>query len=63
MIYDEDLKRRQEEHLKNIRGNTFCNAKCMHDLCTQCIGTGVKKDGSLCLHAISCPCHKCTPYC
>lgn len=34
---------------------------CMHDSCTECHGTGVKKDGSFCVHFISCPCPKCSP--
>lgn len=34
---------------------------CLHDECTECNGTGRKKDGTICLHFISCPCPKCTP--
>lgn len=30
---------------------------------TQHLGTGVKSDGSPCVHNISCPCPKCTTYC
>lgn len=36
---------------------------CLHDGCTDCHGTGRKRTGELCVHMISCPCHKCSPYC
>lgn len=33
---------------------------CLHDGCTECHGTGRKeRDGSACVHMISCPCSKC----
>ena len=69
--YEEDLQRRQKEHLDNIQrnnpmgsnfGDGFGNWRpCLHDGCPECIGTGVKFDGSMCIHNISCPCPKCTP--
>lgn len=35
---------------------------CMHDSCTKCGGTGIRKDGlGTCIHMMSCPCPKCTP--
>jgi hypothetical protein len=35
---------------------------CMHDQCSQCKGTGERKDGlGVCVHMISCPCPKCSP--
>lgn len=34
---------------------------CMHDNCQECHGTGIKLDGTSCIHDISCPCPKCTP--
>ena len=34
---------------------------CLHNRCTECNGSGRKKDGSLCAHYISCPCEKCSP--
>lgn len=39
----------------------FDQEPCMHDGCPKCHGTGRKKDGSLCIHHLSCPCPKCTP--
>jgi hypothetical protein len=36
---------------------------CLHDMCKQCHGTGVKQDGTICVHHISCPCPKCTIRC
>jgi hypothetical protein len=38
--------------------------KCLHEQCPECRGTGIKKSGlGMCIHAISCPCRKCTPCC
>jgi hypothetical protein len=60
--YKEDLKRRQEEHLRKVKeGQKFFWQPCLHDTCPECIGTGIKQDGSLCVHCISCPCPKCSP--
>jgi len=36
---------------------------CMHDSCTECSGTGIRRFGGPCVHALSCPCPKCTPTC
>lgn len=35
---------------------------CLHRLCTQCHGNGVKTDGTICVHYISCNCATCTTY-
>lgn len=62
--YKKDLKERQAEHLKNVYNAPKDNAHpCMHDQCTECVGTGIKHDGGICIHHISCPCSKCTPSC
>lgn len=62
--YERDLKRRQDEHLRNVRGAHDMNWQaCLHDSCPQCVGTGVKIDGSACIHCLSCPCPKCSPRC
>lgn len=62
--YDEDLRRRQQEHLRQVRENLERDWQpCMHDACTECVGTGIKKDGTPCIHFISCPCPKCNPRC
>ena len=57
--YEKDLYERQQEHLKNIQEMNW--SPCLHDSCPDCIGTGVKADGSICVHNISCPCSKCSP--
>lgn len=59
--YLQDLKIRQKQHLNNIN-KVIDWQPCLHDSCPECIGTGIKKDGSICIHHISCPCRKCTPY-
>ena len=63
--YEEDLKRRQEEHLSRISGQQDYTwwQPCMHDSCPMCFGTGIKSDGSMCIHNISCSCPKCSPQC
>ena len=62
--YEKDLRIRKEEHLKQIFKNKSREWKpCLHDSCPDCIGTGIRADGSLCAHMISCPCPKCTAGC
>ena len=61
--YDENLKKRQENHLKQVDSLRKTTIPCCHDNCGSCHGTGVKLDGSRCVHMLSCPCPKCTPYC
>lgn len=58
--YEKDLKRRQLERLAGVRNDKGWQ-RCQHDECPECIGTGVKKNGDHCIHAISCPCPKCSP--
>lgn len=63
--YEDDLAKRQKEHLDQVANNQpkWNNQPCMHDACPSCIGTGIKLDGSMCIHSISCHCSKCSPYC
>ena len=39
------------------------NIKCLHESCPSCHGTGMKEDGSMCIHMISCPCKTCRVWC
>lgn len=41
----------------------YSDNRCLHENCQECGGTGKKRDGSVCIHMISCPCPICTPYC
>lgn len=61
---DEDLRERQRRHLEEVN-RRFDNRghSCLHDGCPECIGTGIRRNGSMCVHSISCPCPKCTPMC
>lgn len=62
----DDLRRRQREHLDAVTarlGGGINQQSCLHDGCPNCIGTGVRADGSMCIHMISCPCPKCSPIC
>ncbi|RJQ26703.1 hypothetical protein C4577_02845 [Candidatus Parcubacteria bacterium] len=55
-----ELRKRQEEHLKSVR--KIKRQSCLHDSCLECVGTGIKKDGTRCIHMLSCSCPKCSPY-
>ena len=60
--YQEELRRKQKEHLDRVStrtGRYF--SPCMHDSCSECVGTGIKHNGSFCVHSLSCPCPKCSP--
>lgn len=35
----------------------------LHKMCSSCGGTGVKEDGSKCIHMLSCFCDKCSVTC
>lgn len=60
--YEEDLARKQRDHLSQVQSHKDANWRpCMHDSCPECHGTGVRLNGSPCVHNISCPCPKCTP--
>lgn len=58
--YERNLAKRQKEHLRKVYSENW--RPCLHDACPQCLGTGVKHDGSSCIHMISCPCPSCTPH-
>lgn len=59
--YEKDLRERQRRHLENVRRTTNWQP-CLHDGCSSCHGTGVTSVGQPCIHMISCPCPKCSPY-
>lgn len=62
--YERDLRERQKKHLDQVYGNQNQSWQaCMHDQCPDCHGAGVRLDGSMCVHGLSCPCPKCTPTC
>lgn len=62
--YEEVLRQRQEEHLRSLKQHCDRNWRpCLHDSCPECVGTGIRRDGSACVHMISCPCPKCSPTC
>lgn len=53
---DDDLGRRQREHMARVNQNwtdrtqVVVTQPCAHNSCSQCVGTGVKLDGSMCIH-------------
>jgi hypothetical protein len=63
---ESEWKRRYEELLeRNKEIGLYENASgCLHNNCSDCNGTGQRKDGlGHCIHMISCPCPKCSPRC
>lgn len=61
---DRALAERQKRHLECVRGNGTPQQQaeaCAHHSCPECVGTGIKSDGTQCIHFISCPCPRCTP--
>lgn len=62
--YDRQLRDRQRQHLDAVKQRQQMQWQpCAHHGCMQCYGTGIKLDGSMCVHFISCSCPRCTPYC
>ena len=61
--YEKDLKDRQKKHLENMpKINKITFQPCAHDSCPECVGTGKKKDGTICIHHMVCSCPKCGFY-
>ncbi len=64
-MYPEEKLKKYGDYSK-WRDNEFKPTKpqpCLHKQCSECHGTGRKKDGTACIHMISCPCPRCTPRC
>lgn len=68
--YDLELSQRQTDHLNEVERRRNIQyfkiyyqnwTPCLHDSCAECHGTGIKLDGSFCIHWISCTCPKCNP--
>ena len=57
-ITDEQLKKVNE----HIKSRDLSDEQCQHDNCSDCHGSGVKKNGMKCIHMISCRCKKCSPF-
>lgn len=34
--------------------------KCLHKSCPECQGSGLKRDGTMCIHGVYCNCCECT---
>ena len=61
--YLKTLAEKQKQHLENFQSIKDADWRpCMHDTCSSCHGTGIKTDGTSCVHYISCPCKRCNPY-
>lgn len=58
--YEKDLAERKRKHLEKVSKEKKEWTPCLHDQCPECIGTGIKKNGSPCVHNLSCNCPKCS---
>jgi len=58
-----ELEGISEERFRKEFEGIWVDNKCLHRTCSECNGSGTKKDGSPCMHYISCPCKQCTPWC
>lgn len=58
---NEELPSQVKEFINEKQKYGKDQQECLHDACPECEGTGTKKDGTPCVHMISCPCPKCTP--
>lgn len=62
--FDEQIEREKREHLERVRENMDRRRRsypCAHDQCRQCHGTGIKLDGTACIHMLYCSCPRCNP--
>jgi hypothetical protein len=58
--YLRQLRERQKKHLEGLSLDIDLGP-CAHESCPHCHGTGIKGDGTPCVHFISCGCPRCTP--
>lgn len=60
---DEIWAQKWKKYLDGTPSDSFGKEtnRCLHDNCETCKGTGRKKDGSHCIHMISCSCSRCSP--
>jgi len=52
---------RKTKHLRKIM-KRINKQSCLHDGCSTCCGTFIRLDGTACVHMLSCPCSKCSPW-
>ena len=56
------MNEKQKQHLEKIYSLKKAQERnCLHNGCQDCSGTGLKSNGALCIHMISCNCFKCSP--
>ena len=48
-----------KEYDKNTTTTVEDTSGCLHYVCSECKGTGVRKGGGVCFHMLSCPCIRC----
>jgi hypothetical protein len=50
----------EKKNNQYVKKKPFFLEPCLNDDCLSCFGTGVKDDGSICVHYIVCKCPKCS---
>ena len=59
--YERELKEKQRAQLEGVRKRLEANwTPCKHDECTECFGTSIKRNGTVCSHYLVCNCPKCS---
>lgn len=53
---------RMRSSIRNI-SNRYNRERCLHRNCPSCSGSGMKSDGTACIHMLSCNCPLCSPRC
>ena len=66
--YDEQIARNLWNYITNpamhwYNSNNISVDECLHKNCPECHGNGIKQNGEICIHMISCPCPRCTLRC
>lgn len=61
LINCQDLLYSSNATVQNIPKYVDFTSNCLHDNCNECNGTGIKANGGMCIHNISCSCNKCSP--
>ncbi|QGZ16199.1 hypothetical protein Hena1_00230 [Erwinia phage Hena1] len=67
MSFGSDMTLEQMEALREryipLVGRAKEGTRCLHKACTECKGTGIRRNGGICIHGIACPCPNCSFTC
>lgn len=65
--YNKNLEESRKEFIKDSNRETFnkylngiFEPDCLHNSCPKCKGTGIMRNGGMCIHGFACPCSRCS---